>query len=113
MQSIVQGDGEVRKREDLRKRQTKPTTTLFVVNFDVDKTRERDLEKHFEPFGKLRRVQIKRNYAFIQYEDVDQSEDALKACNGTCLAGQLSAQSHLQAGHLQAIIQSMLLSMQL
>ena len=85
----LQGDGEVRRREDLRRRQTKPTTTLFVVNFDVDKTRERDLEKHFEPFGKLRRVQIKRNYAFIQYEDVDQSNDALKACNGTCLAGWL------------------------
>jgi hypothetical protein len=85
----VQGDGEVRRREDLRRRQTKPTTTLFVVNFDVDKTRERDLERHFEPFGKLRRVQIKRNYAFIQYEDVDQAADALKACYGTCLAGWL------------------------
>lgn len=84
----LQGDGEVRRREDLRRRQTKPTTTLFVVNFDVDKTRERDLEKHFEPFGKLRRVQIKRNYAFIQYEDVDQAADALKACSGTSLAGQ-------------------------
>ena len=83
----MQGDGEVRRREDLRRRQTKPTTTLFVVNFDADKTRERDLEKHFEPFGKLRRVQIKRNYAFIQYEDVDQSSDAQKACHGTCLAG--------------------------
>lgn len=57
-----QGDGEVRRREDLRKRQTKPTTTLFVVNFDVDRTRERDLEKHFEPYGRLKRVQIKRNY---------------------------------------------------
>lgn len=89
----LQGDGEVRRREDLRRRQTKPTTTLFIVNFDVDKTRERDLEKHFEPFGKLRRVQIKRNYAFIQYEDVDQSADALKACNGTCLAGCLSLSS--------------------
>lgn len=91
--TTLQGDGEVRRREDLRRRQTKPTTTLFVVNFDVDKTRERDLEKHFEPFGKLRRVQIKRNYAFIQYEDVDQSADALKACNGTCLAGGLSFQA--------------------
>ena len=89
----AQGDGEVRRREDLRRRQTKPMTTLFVVNFDVDKTRERDLEKHFEPFGKLRRVQIKRNYAFIQYEDVDQSADALKACSGTCLAGGLSIQA--------------------
>ena len=98
---MLQGDGEVRKREDLRRRQTKPTTTLFVVNFDVDKTRERDLEEHFEPFGKLRRVQIKRNYAFIQYENVDQSSDAQKACHGTCLRG---------APHYTSILHRLLLT---
>jgi splicing factor, arginine/serine-rich 4/5/6 len=38
----------------------------FVVNFDVERTRERDLERHFEQYGRLRRVQIKRNYAFVQ-----------------------------------------------
>jgi hypothetical protein len=58
----AQGDGEVRRREDVRKKTTKPATTLFVVNFDVDRVRERDLERHFEPYGKLKRVQIKRNY---------------------------------------------------
>lgn len=89
----AQGDGEVRRREDLRRRQTKPTTTLFVVNFDVDKTRERDLERHFEPYGKLRRVQIKRNYAFIQFDTVDQSTDAPKATSGSCLDGGASAPS--------------------
>lgn len=82
-----QMDGEVRRREDLRRRQMKPATTLFVVNFDVDRTRERDLEKHFEPYGRLKRVQIKRNYAFVQFENVDQAADALKALSGSCLPG--------------------------
>jgi hypothetical protein len=85
----VQMDGEVRRREDLRRRQMKPTTTLFVVNFDVERTRERDLERHFEEYGRLKRVQIKRNYAFIQYETVEQATDALKNTNGSHLPGAL------------------------
>jgi len=40
--------------------------------------RERDLERLFEKFGRLIRVQIKRTYAFIQYEEVDQAEAAMK-----------------------------------
>jgi arginine/serine-rich splicing factor 4/5/6 len=40
--------------------------------------RERDLERLFEKFGRLVRVQIKRTYAFIQYEEVDQAEAAMK-----------------------------------
>jgi hypothetical protein len=102
-----------------------------VVNFDVERTRERDLERHFEQYGRLRRVQIKRNYAFVQvwkhgpqvyltlvshcinlsrrcayngndyaplfrfflpllqYETVDQAEDALKGCHLSKLGGRV------------------------
>ncbi|KAK9787745.1 hypothetical protein WJX73_010631 [Symbiochloris irregularis] len=74
----AKGDGDVKRREDSRRKHTTPTTTLFVVNFDVERTRERDLERHFEEYGRLKRVQIKRNYAFIQYETVDQATDAVK-----------------------------------
>lgn len=28
-----------------------PTTTLFVVNFDVRKTRESDVERYFDRYG--------------------------------------------------------------
>lgn len=73
-----QGDGEVKRREDKRREQIKPTTTLFVVNFNVEDTRERDLERHFEKFGRLVRVQIKRTYAFVQFEKVEQAEAAMK-----------------------------------
>ncbi len=34
-----------------RKRDTRPSSTLFVVNFDTARTRERDLERHFEQYG--------------------------------------------------------------
>ena len=71
----------------MRRRQTVPTSTLFVVNFDVERTTERDLEKVFEEFGKLKRVQIKRNYAFIQFDTVEQASDAVKATHLTELLG--------------------------
>ncbi|PNH06623.1 Arginine/serine-rich-splicing factor RSP31, partial [Tetrabaena socialis] len=57
------------KESDL-KRDTRPSKTLFVVNFDVRRTNERDVERHFAKDGKLTRVQIKKNYAFVQFPDV-------------------------------------------
>lgn len=42
---------DMQQTETERKRETKPSTTLFVVNFDVGRVRERDVEKHFEPYG--------------------------------------------------------------
>ena len=63
---VAQGDGEVKRREDQRRQKQAPTCTLFVVNFDVANTRESDLAYTFEKFGPTKRVQIKKNFAFIQ-----------------------------------------------
>ncbi|XAR54094.1 hypothetical protein NMG60_11029100 [Bertholletia excelsa] len=59
---------------------TRPSKTLFVINFDPIHTRTRDLERHFEPYGKISNVRIRRNFAFIQYES---QEDAVKALDAT------------------------------
>ncbi|KAF5832105.1 hypothetical protein DUNSADRAFT_12154 [Dunaliella salina] len=74
-------------READRQRHVRPTTTLFVVNFDAARTRTRDLERLFEKYGPLRRVEIKRNYAFVQYDTVDDAAYALKKTNATVLLG--------------------------
>lgn len=84
----VQGDGETKRREDRRRKAQTPTSTLFIVNFDVDNTREGDLEKHFTPYGKLKRVQIKRNYGFIQYDSLEDAIAAREATNLSRLLGQ-------------------------
>ncbi|CAM6112000.1 unnamed protein product [Calypogeia fissa] len=78
-----QGDGAIRRREDARRSITKqrPTKTLFVVNFDPIHTRVRDLERHFEPYGKLLRVQIRKNFAFVQYETQEEATKALECTN--------------------------------
>ncbi|KAG7570719.1 RNA recognition motif domain [Arabidopsis thaliana x Arabidopsis arenosa] len=58
----------------------RPTKTLFVINFDPIRTRERDMERHFEPYGKVLNVRIRRNFAFVQFAT---QEDATKALDCT------------------------------
>ena len=58
----------------------RPTKTLFVINFDPIRTRERDIKRHFEPYGNVLHVQIRSNFAFVQFET---HEDATKALDAT------------------------------
>nr|VDD40361.1 unnamed protein product [Brassica oleracea] len=59
----------------------RPSKTLFVINFDAENTRTRDLERHFEPYGKIVNVRIRRNFAFVQYEEHEDATRALAATN--------------------------------
>ncbi|KAI3420602.1 uncharacterized protein J3R85_012686 [Psidium guajava] len=63
----------------------RPSKTLFVINFDTYQTRTRDLEKHFEPYGKIVSVRIRRNFAFVQYEYQEDATKALDATNMRCV----------------------------
>ncbi|KAK9274376.1 hypothetical protein L1049_019190 [Liquidambar formosana] len=60
---------------------TRPSKTLFVINFDPINTRTRDLERHFDPYGKIANIRIRRNFAFIQYELQEDATRALDATN--------------------------------
>ncbi|GAB2271838.1 Serine/arginine-rich splicing factor rs31 [Dionaea muscipula] len=55
-----------------------PTKTLFVINFDPLRTEVKDLERHFEPYGKVSSVRIRRNFAFIQFETQEEANKALE-----------------------------------
>ncbi|CAN6922350.1 hypothetical protein Bca4012_088095 [Brassica carinata] len=74
------GGGSRRSSSSMR-----PSKTLFVINFDADNTRTRDLERHFEPYGKIVNVRIRRNFAFIQYEEQEDATRALEATNNSKL----------------------------
>ncbi|KAL8162443.1 hypothetical protein V2J09_013932 [Rumex salicifolius] len=56
----------------------RPTKTLFVINFDPIETRVRDLEKHFETYGKIVNARIRRNFAFVQFETQEEATRALE-----------------------------------
>lgn len=79
---FARGDGRVKRVEDERRKNIAPSETLFVVNFHENTTRKEDLELLFEPFGKLLRIDMKRNYAFVQYATIAEATAAKEATNG-------------------------------
>lgn len=96
-QCLLQGQGLTKKREDQRKKDCVPTNTLFVVNFDPGTTRERDLDKHFSQYGKLTRVQVKKNFGFVAFESLDDAIDARVACgNGVRFQGMVTKQARFE-----------------
>ncbi|KAL0373623.1 UNVERIFIED_CONTAM: Serine/arginine-rich splicing factor RS41 [Sesamum radiatum] len=69
------------RRDDISKRSTnsRPSRTLFVINFDPINTRTRDIERYFERYGRILSVRIRRNFAFVQYELQEDATRALEA----------------------------------
>ncbi|XP_068664628.1 serine/arginine-rich splicing factor RS31-like isoform X2 [Aristolochia californica] len=72
------GDRGPRHREGSRAiANQRPTKTLFVINFDPIHTRVRDIERHFEPYGNVLHVRVRRNFAFVQFETQEEATRAL------------------------------------
>mmetsp|Transcript_37217 Transcript_37217/g.117146 ORF Transcript_37217/g.117146 Transcript_37217/m.117146 type:complete len:186 (+) Transcript_37217:875-1432(+) len=84
---FARGDGATKQREEQRRKNISPTSTLFVVNFDVARTRQMDLEQFFDRYGRLVRTQLKKNFAFVQFESPEIAAEALKATNGAMMDG--------------------------
>eukprot|EP00727_Mastigamoeba_balamuthi_P004542 m51a1_g14086 hypothetical protein (301) ;mRNA; f:16159-18205 len=84
---FARGDGMTKKREDERRRmsESEPNETLFVANFDPVRTRESDLERVFEKHGRIIRVSIKKNFAFVQFEKLDDAMAARRALDKSSL----------------------------
>ncbi|KAK2142995.1 hypothetical protein LSH36_888g00068 [Paralvinella palmiformis] len=59
---------------------------LFVGRLSKN-TRTRDLEDLFESYGRLSRCDLKYGYAFVDFEDRRDAEDAMKYENGRELCG--------------------------
>ncbi|KAL6885469.1 hypothetical protein ACP4OV_010248 [Aristida adscensionis] len=79
------GDRVARRDGNKPAANTKPTKTLFVINFDPINTRVSDIERHFEPFGKISNIRIRRNFAFVQFETLAEASKALEATHSTRL----------------------------
>jgi RNA recognition motif-containing protein len=79
---FARGDGRIKRKEDVRRRKIVPCDTLFVVNFSEATTKKQDLEMLFEPFGELMRIDMRKNYAFIQFRTVEQAAKAKEGTDG-------------------------------
>jgi RNA recognition motif-containing protein len=63
---------------------------------DVRRTTERDIERFFSRYGRLLRVQIKKNYSFVQFADVESAVRALERSNGAQMEGRTLAVEYVQ-----------------
>merc|ERR1711966_291975 len=79
---FARGDGRVKRKEDERRKKILPNETLFVVNFHEETTKREDLQMLFEPYGELVRIDMKRNYAFVQFKTVEEAIRAKESTNG-------------------------------
>ncbi|TVU48622.1 hypothetical protein EJB05_08263 [Eragrostis curvula] len=68
----------VSKSRDRPTGDVKPTRTLFVINFDPIRTKVQDIQRHFEPYGKITNIRIRRNFAFVRYETQEEASAAVK-----------------------------------
>ncbi|XP_010542787.1 PREDICTED: serine/arginine-rich splicing factor RS31-like [Tarenaya hassleriana] len=77
--SVEWAKGErIRPRDDRFLGNQKPTKTLFVINFDPIHTRERDIFRHFDRYGEVLNVRIRRNFAFVQFATQNDATKALE-----------------------------------
>lgn len=51
-------------------------------------TRERDIDKFFRGYGKLREINLKNGYGFVEFEDPRDADDAVYECNGKDMMGE-------------------------
>jgi len=62
-------------------------TRVFVGGIRDQRVRERDIEDFFKGYGRVREVTIKPGYAFVEFEDLRDAEDAVYEKNGKSLNG--------------------------
>ena len=69
------------------KRKKSENSKIFVTKLSYRITK-RDLEREFGRFGRIRNLQLKKGYAFIDYYNKEDAKDAIKELNNQKLFGQ-------------------------
>jgi arginine/serine-rich splicing factor 4/5/6 len=59
---------------------------IFIAKLSSD-VRERDLEDEFKRYGHIRNIELKRGYAFIEYEDYRDADEAIRDMDGRKFEG--------------------------
>jgi arginine/serine-rich splicing factor 7 len=59
----------------------------IYVGHLASRTRERDLDEVFDKYGRIRRIEMKNGYAFIEYDDYRDADDAVYDMHGRTLDG--------------------------
>ncbi len=84
---FAKDDQTVREKQAKRRAEAAPNETLFVAGFDPRNITSSMLEKAFDGFGKLKRCEVKKTFAFIEYENIEDAKEALTAMHGSQMDG--------------------------
>ena len=60
---------------------------IFIAKLSSN-LREDDLNYYFRKYGHIRNLQLKKGYAFIEYDDYKDAEDAIHEMDGKKIEGQ-------------------------
>jgi RNA recognition motif-containing protein len=72
--------GKSSSRSRRRSRSHEKTNQIFVTRFHP-RTRSRDLEDVFRDYGRIRDINMKRNFAFITFSSYDDASRAVRKMN--------------------------------
>jgi arginine/serine-rich splicing factor 4/5/6 len=61
-------------------------TRVYIGNIPGD-ARDRDLERFFKGYGRIREVALKNGYGFVEFEDDRDADDAVHDLDGKDLLG--------------------------
>ena len=78
--SKSRGRSSSSSRSRRRSRSKQRTNQIFVTRFHP-RTRSRDLEDVFRDYGRIRDINMKRNYAFITFSSYDDAVRAVRKMN--------------------------------
>jgi arginine/serine-rich splicing factor 4/5/6 len=62
------------------------STRVYIGHVPYD-ARERDIERFFKGYGRIREILLKKGYAFVEMNDARDAEDAVYDLNGKSLLG--------------------------
>merc|ERR1712012_283547 len=66
---------------------SKMSTRVYVGGLS-HRSREKDVERFFRKFGRIREISMKNGFCFVEFDDYRDADDACYECNGRDLLGE-------------------------
>lgn len=79
---LTEGDDEVRRREQIRKKIQEPSTILFVFGIDTSTVAEIDIFRVFNEVAPVQKVMIRKKFCFIRFKDVKSASSIMGEFHG-------------------------------
>lgn len=79
---LTDGDDEVKRREQIRRKIQEPSTILFVFGIDTSIVAEIDIFRVFNEVAPVQKVMIRKKFCFIRFKDVRSASSVMREFHG-------------------------------